>query len=182
MRKKLLISLGVLAALILVFVIVVALQPADFRVSRGATMSAPAAAIFPHVNDLKKWETWSPWAGLDPDAKYAFQGPAAGQGAAMTWDGNSQVGAGKLAIIESRPNELVRYRLDFYKPMAGTSEAEFSFAPEGGQTRVTWTMTGKNNFIAKAMCLFMDLDQMVGGQFEKGLASLRAIAEAASKP
>jgi hypothetical protein len=76
----------------------------------------------------------------------------------------------------------VRYRLDFYRPMAGTSEAEFAFKPEGGQTRVTWTMTGKNNFIAKAMCLFMDMDQMVGGQFEKGLASLRVIAEAAPKP
>lgn len=182
MRKKLLVGLGVLVALLAIFAVVVAMQPSEFQVSRTATMPAPAGAIFPHVNELKKWEPWSPWMKLDPNARSTFEGPEGGKGAAMTWAGNSQVGEGRMTIIESKPNELVRFRLEFYKPMEGTSEATFTFKPEGNQTVVTWSMTGKNNFIAKAMCLFMDMDKMVGGEFEKGLASLQAIVEPPSKP
>jgi len=182
MRKKLLIGLGVFAALILVFVIVVAMQPSEFRVSRSAMMSAPAAAIFPHVNELRKWDAWSPWAKLDPNAKNAFEGPAAGQGAAMTWAGNNEVGEGRMTITESKPNELIRLRLDFYKPMAGTSEVEFTFSPEGAQTAVTWSMSGTNNFIGRAMCMVMNMDKMIGGQYEKGLASIKALVEAPAKP
>lgn len=95
----------------------------------------------------------------------------------MKWVGNNQVGEGKMTITESRMNEAVRLHLEFYKPMAGTSDAEFTFQPQGSDTVVTWTMTGKNNFIAKAMCLFMDMDKMVGGQFEQGLASIKSVAE-----
>lgn len=182
MRKKLLIALGAFAALVIIFVIVVAMQPSDFRISRSATMAAPAAAIFPHVNELKKWEPWSPWMKLDPNAKSTFEGPAGGKGAVMTWAGNNEVGEGKMTILESKPNELVRFQLDFYKPMPGTSEAEFTFKPEGAGTVVTWTMTGKNNFIGRAMCLIMNMDKMVGGQFEKGLASIKAVVETPAKP
>lgn len=182
MRKKLLTALAVVAALIVVFVIVVAMQPSTFRISRSATMSAPAATVFPHVNELKKWQPWSPWMKLDPNAKSTFEGPEGGKGAVMTWAGNNEVGEGKMTIIESRPNELVRFRLEFYKPMAGTSEAEFTFKPGGNQTTVTWSMSGTNNFIGRAMCMVMNMDKMVGGQFENGLASLKSLVETPAKP
>ena len=178
MLKKILIGIAVI---IIVFLVVVALQPANFRVTRSATIAAPPEAVFPHVNELKKWEAWSPWAKLDPNAKNSFEGPAAGKGAAMSWAGNNDVGEGRMTITESRPTELVHFHLEFFQPMAGTSEAEFTFKLEGNQTAVTWTMTGRNNFIAKAMCLFMNMDTMVGGQFEKGLAQMKSLAEAPAK-
>jgi hypothetical protein len=180
-KPKLKIILLLVAVIIVAFLIIVALQPSDFRVSRSATIVAPPAAIFPHVNELKKWDAWSPWMKLDPNAKSTFEGPLAGKGAAMSWAGNNQVGEGKMTITESRPNELVQFHLEFYKPMTGTSDAEFTFKPEGNRTTVTWTMTGKNNFIGKAMCLVMNMDKMVGGQFEQGLASMKEIAEAETR-
>ena len=178
MLKKILIGIAVI---IIVFLVVVALQPADFRVTRSVTIAAPAELVFAQVNELKKWEAWSPWAKIDPAMKQTYQGPSAGAGAIYRWTGNNQVGEGSMTITESRPNELIQFKLEFLKPMAGTSTAEFTFKPAGSQTAVTWTMTGKNNFIAKAMCLFMNMDKMVGGQFEKGLAQMKAIAEAASR-
>jgi uncharacterized protein YndB with AHSA1/START domain len=184
MSKKAVLKTALIAfpVVIAAFLIIVALQPSDFRLSRSATIAAPPAAIFPHVNELKKWDAWSPWMKLDPNAKSSFEGPPAGKGAAMSWAGNNEVGEGKMTITESRPNELVQFHLEFYKPMAGTSDAEFTFKPEGNQTTVTWTMTGKNNFIAKAMCLVMNMDKMVGGQFEKGLAAMKSIVESAPRP
>jgi uncharacterized protein YndB with AHSA1/START domain len=177
MRKKLLTVLSILGVALVGFLIFVALRPADYTVSRSMTVAAPAAVVFPHVNELKKWEKWNPWMQLDPNSTATYEGPAAGKGAAMKWSGNNNVGSGKMTVTESRPDELVRLHLEFYKPMAGTSDAEFTFKPEGTNTVVTWTMTGKNNFIAKAMCLFMDMDQMVGSQFEKGLSSMKRTVE-----
>ena len=178
MLKKILIAL---AAIVVVFVAVVAMQPSDFRIARTATMSAPAPAVFAQVNDFHNWEAWSPWAKLDPAAKNSFEGPPAGTGAIFRWAGNNQVGEGGMTITESRPNELIRFNLEFLKPMAGTSTAEFTFKPEGDQTAVTWSMSGKNNFIAKAICLFMNMDTMVGGKFEEGLAAMKSIVEAAPR-
>lgn len=182
MRRKLLIAAAILAAIAAVLVIIIAVQPSSFRVARSATMAAPPAVVFAQVNDFQKWQAWSPWAKLDPAAKNTFEGPAAGTGAIFRWAGNNDVGEGKMTIVESRPRELVRFRLEFYKPMAGICDAEFTFKPVGDQTTVAWTMTGRNNFIAKAMCLAMDMDQMVGGQFEKGLASIKSIVEATPQP
>jgi hypothetical protein len=176
MLKKILL---VLLLIVVVFLIVVATRPSDFRVARSVTIAAPAAAVFPHVNELKKWEAWNPWGKIDPAMKLTYEGPPAGKGAIYSWVGNREVGEGRMVITESRANELVQFKLEFFKPMAGTSEAEFTFKPEGNQTVVTWSMTGKNNFIAKAMCMFMNMDSMVGGQFEKGLASMKSVAEAA---
>ena len=178
MLKKILITLAVI---VVVFVGVVAMQPSEFRIVRTATMSAPAPAVFAQVNDFHKWEAWSPWAKLDPAAKNSFEGPPAGTGAIFRWAGNNQVGEGSMTITESRPNELIRFNLEFLKPMAGTSTAEFTFKPEGDQTTVTWSMSGKNNFIAKAICLFMNMDTMVGGKFEEGLAAMKSIVEAAPR-
>jgi hypothetical protein len=170
-----------LALLVVAFVAYVALQPSDFRVTRTAIIQAPAADVFAHVNNLRKWQDWSPWAKLDPAAKATFEGPAAGPGAVFKWDGNSQVGAGIMTVTESRPAELVRIQLDFVKPMAGTSTTEFTFKPQGNQTMVTWAMFGQNNFVSRAICMFMNQDKMVGGAFEQGLANMKVIVEGARK-
>jgi uncharacterized protein YndB with AHSA1/START domain len=176
---KILIALVVIVGILLG---VIATRPDDFRVTRSATFNAPPATVFPQVNDFQKWEAWSPWAKLDPNVKNTFEGPTAGAGAVFRWVGNNEVGEGGMTILESRPNELVRIKLDFIKPFEGTSTAEFTFQPSGDQTTVTWAMFGKNNFIGKAFSLFVDCDKMMGGQFEKGLESMRAVAEAKPKP
>jgi len=165
------------AAVVVLFVIVVALQPSTFRVSRSTTIGASPARVFSEVNDLHHWEAWNPWGKLDPAMKLIYEGPPAGVGAAYHWDGNSQVGAGSITITESHPDDRVQIRLDFLKPFKGTSTAEFTFAPQGEQTTVTWTMDGTKNFASKAIGLFMSMDQMIGSQFEKGLADLKSVAE-----
>lgn len=174
MIKKLLI---VLLLIIVAFVAVVAMQPSDFRVSRSATIAAPPAVVFGHVNNLKQWNDWSPWAKRDPNMKTTYEGPESGEGAVYAWAGNQEVGEGRMTITASRPAEAVEMKLEFLKPMEATNEVEFKFAPEGDQTRVTWSMLGRNNFVGKAFCLFMDMDKMVGGDFEKGLADLKTISE-----
>jgi uncharacterized protein YndB with AHSA1/START domain len=179
MLTKILIALAVI---VVVFAAIVAMQPSEFRVTRTAAISAPPAAVFAQVNDLHKWEAWSPWVKLDPAMKKTYEGAPAGTGAIHAWAGNNQVGEGRMTITESRPNELIRFKLEFLKPFATTNTAEFSFKPEGNQTVVTWSMAGENNFIAKALHLFMNMDKMVGGQFEKGLAQMKSVVEAAPKP
>ena len=115
------------------------------------------------------------------DARRRYEGAPAGTGAVYKWAGNNEVGEGRMTMTESRPSDLIRIKLEFLKPFAGTSTAEFTFKPEGDQTAVTWSMFGRNNFIAKAVCLFMSMDKMIGGQFEKGLAQMKSVAEAAPK-
>jgi len=133
------------------------------------------------VNDFHNWEAWSPWAKLDPAAKATFEGPSTGTGAIFKWAGNKEVGEGSMTITESRPSDLIRIKLEFLRPFEATNSAEFTFKPEGNRTAVTWSMEGKNNFIAKAVCLLMNMDKMVGGQFEQGLAQMKAVVEAAPK-
>ena len=148
--------------------------------SRGsATMAASPAAVFEQVNDFHKWEAWSPWAKMDPNAKNTFEGPTSGDGAKFGWSGNSDVGEGNMEIVESRPDELVRIQLDFVRPMDGTNDVRVHSSSRGAiQTAVTWSMAGKNNFMGKAIGLFMDCEKMVGDQYEKGLANMKAIVEA----
>jgi len=172
------IILFLIPLIIIVLLVLTSRQPSDFKVTRSGIVSAPASAIFPHVNNLQKWEAWSPWAKLDPNAKNSFEGPSEGVGAKMSWAGNNKVGVGSMTIMESRPDEFVQFKLEFQKPMQATNIAEFIFKPEGDQTAVTWTMSGTNNFMGKVMNLVMNCDKMVGGQFEKGLADLRAVVEA----
>lgn len=174
MWVKILIVVIVVAGALAAFI---ATRPAEFSVTRSARFAAPAPAVFAQVNELRRWKAWSPWAKKDPQAKETYDGPAAGAGAAMSWAGNREVGEGRMTIVESRPAELVRFRLEFFKPFAATNDAEFAFRPAGGGTEVTWTMRGRSNFIGKAMCLVFDMDKMVGGDFERGLASMRAIVE-----
>jgi uncharacterized protein YndB with AHSA1/START domain len=173
--------LFVVAAAVVLFVVVVALQPSEFRVARSTTISAPPAEVFAQVNDFHNWEAWSPWAKLDPTCKNTFEGAPSGTGAGFTWSGNDQVGEGRMTVTESRPNELIRIKLDFIRPFKSTCTAEFHFKPEGDQMAVTWSMFGENDFLAKAFCLFMNMDKVVGSDFEKGLAQMKAVTEAAAK-
>lgn len=166
------------AAILVVLVIVIATRPSEFRVERAATISAPAPVVFAQVNDFHKWEAWSPYAKRDPGMKKTFEGAPAGVGAIYTWSGNHEVGEGRTTIIESRPGELIRMKLEFVRPFASTSTAEFTFKPEGDRTAVTWALDGRNGFPAKAMGLVMNMDRMIGDDFEKGLAQIKAIAEA----
>jgi len=169
MITKILLALGLV---ILVLLVVISLRPNDFRYSRSATIAAPATVLFEQINDLQKFQIWNPWAKVDPDAKITYAGPPTGVGASYSWAGNNEVGEGTMTAIESHPPELVRFRMEFRKPMAAVSTAEFTFKPEGDKTIVTWSMFGPNNFMGKAVGLFIDCDKMVGDQFEKGLANL----------
>lgn len=178
MFKKILI---VLVTLIVVLVGVVAVQPAEFRITRSATIAAPPSAVFEQVNDFHKWNDWSPWAKLDSHAKNTFEGPAAGTGAKFAWSGNNEVGEGSMTITKSKPSERILMDLVFVKPFAATNVTEFTFRPDGAGTAVTWSMNGRNNFIGKAVGLFMNCDKMVGGQFEKGFANLKAVVETPGK-
>ena len=178
MLAKVLIGLAVIAV---VLAVVVAIQPSSFRVARSAAISVPPERVFAQVNDLHRWEAWSPWLAPDPAAKTAYEGPPAGPGAVFTWSGNSEVGEGRMTITESRPHELVRLRLDFKRPFASTSTAEFTFAPDGERTVVTWSMSGEKNFLAKALHLVMNMDTMIGGKFDEGLVQMKAVAEATAR-
>jgi hypothetical protein len=172
----------VLLALIVVgLVVVVAIQPSEFRVARTATIIAPAPSVFAQVNDLHNWEAWSPWVKLDPGMKHTYEGAPAGTGAVYTWAGNSEVGEGRMTVTESRPSEVIRIRLEFLKPFPGSSTAEFTFRPAGDQTVVTWSLSGKNDFMAKAIHLVMNMDRMIGDNFEKGLARMKSLVEAANR-
>jgi carbon monoxide dehydrogenase subunit G len=174
MLKKIVIALIVIIA---AFLVIVAIEPSEFRVERTTTIAAPADAVFAQVNDLHKWDAWSPWAKLDPNAKIVFEGPEAGQGAAMSWAGNDKVGEGKMTVVESKPNDAVRLKVDFVKLFEGTSNSDFTFKPEGDGTAVTWTMSAHHNFIEKAFCLVMNGKKMIGDDLEKGLAQMKALAE-----
>ncbi len=167
-----------LAAVIAALAIFIATRSDDFRVSRSAKMAAPPATIFAQVNDFHNWEAWSPWAKLDPNASSRFEGPTAGEGAKFFWSGNSDVGEGSMTIVESKPNELIRLKLDFVRPFAGTNDVRFTFQPEGDSaTDVTWSMAGKNNFLSKAVGLVIDCEKMTGDYFDQGLASIKATVE-----
>jgi Polyketide cyclase / dehydrase and lipid transport len=167
----------ILVVLIGAFIAYVNMRPDQFKVTRQEKMAAPKEKVFPHVNDLYAWAAWSPWAKLDPNAKNTFEGPKAGVGAITRWNGNSKVGAGVMTITESRPSDYIQIRLDFLKPMKATNIAEFKFQSEGDQTNVTWSMSGKSNFIGKVIGLVFNCEKMVGGQFEQGLAQMKAIVE-----
>lgn len=164
------------AVLLLGFAAYVAMLPSEFRVTRTGTVGASPAEVFALVNNLKRWNDWSPWAKLDPNAKNGFEGPEEGVGAAFSWDGNDEVGAGKMTIVESKANDLIRMKLAFTRPMEGVNDTEFLFSPDNaGGTKVTWSNSGHNNFIARAVCLFMDMDKMIGGMFEKGFENMNAL-------
>jgi len=170
-----------LAFIALILIIVVAGQPNDFAVSRQIKIGAPAEQIFPHVNELRKWEAWNPWGNLDPNCQMNYSGPPAGVGASYSWSGNNKIGAGRNTITGSQPNEFVRFQLEFLKPMTATNTVNFTFQPDGRDTIVTWSMSGKRDCPGKLFGLVLNFDKMCGGQFEKGLAQIKSLVETASR-
>jgi len=175
MLKKVLAGLALAIAVLL---IVIATRPAQFTVTRSARIGAAPDVVFPLIDDFHAWTNWSPWEKLDPDLKREYSGAPRGTGAQYAWSGNDQVGKGSMTITDSRPSERVEIRLEFKEPFAATNVTTFSLKPAASGTEVEWAMAGDNNFMGKAMSLFMDMDQMVGKDFEQGLGNLRGVAEA----
>lgn len=175
-------KLGIgLVAVVALFVVVVATRPAEFSVSRSTQVSAPADVVYAHVADFHEWASWSPWEKLDPGMKKTYSGPAAGVGAKYEWVGNQDVGSGAMTIADAKPNEAVGITLEFKEPFPTTNRTDFTFAPAAGGTTVSWTMSGKNDFMGKAFSLFFNMDKAVGADFEKGLAALKSVAEARAR-
>jgi carbon monoxide dehydrogenase subunit G len=178
MLQKILI--GVVVVIIL-FVIVVATRPAAFKIERSETMSAPPEVVFAQINDLHKWSGWSPWEKLDPEMKRTYEGAPSGTGAIYTWSGNSEAGEGKMTIEKSEKSAVVVIKLEFIRPFAAVNMTTFTLTPAGATTKVTWSMEGERNFGQKAAALFIDLEKLVGGDFERGLAAMKTVSEAAAK-
>ncbi len=175
MAKKLLIGLiGLVAA----FCIYASIQPGELKVSRETKINAPVDIVFGQVVDTRLYDAWNPWAKIDPNMKKTYEGPGAGVGAISRWDGNNQVGKGSLMISEAVPNQLVKMKLDFEKPIKNTATTDFSFRTEGNMTSVTWTFNATHGFVEKAIGVFMNMNKMMGDSFEQGLAQLKSIAEA----
>lgn len=174
MFKKTLIAIAVIIAVILVLA---AFQPDTFTIQRTAVINAKPEKIFAQINDFHNWGTWDPWAKLDPSMKVTLSGAKEGKGAIYEWSGNNQVGQGRMEIIDSMAPSKVDIQLNMIKPMAAQNTATFTLASKGNSTDVTWAMEGHVPFVGKIFHLFMNMDKMVGGQFEKGLADLKTAAE-----
>ena len=162
------------AAGVLVFALT---KPDTFRVERSLAVKAPADAIYPQVADFHRWTGWSPYEARDPAMKRTFGGTAEGKGATYAWDGNNNVGAGHMEILEANGPSKLRIKLDFERPFEGHNTAEFTMLPQGDGTHVTWLMHGPANFMSKLVQVFINLDNMIGRDFESGLANLKAITE-----
>jgi uncharacterized protein YndB with AHSA1/START domain len=155
---------------------IAASKPNAFRIQRSTTIKAPAEKIFPHLDDLHAHSAWSPFE-KDPDMKRTHSGAPRGKGAIYEWDGNRQVGSGRIAITDTVPNSKVMLKLDMFRPFTAHNLVEFTLVPNGSGTNVSWAMQGPQPFMAKLMSTFINCDKMVGSQFEEGLAKLKAIAE-----
>jgi len=172
MFKKILI---ILVLLIACFGVVVAMQPDEFEIERTASVDASASEVFDQINNLRKWHEWSPWAKMDPNAKKSFEGPVEGEDAMMHWSGNMEVGVGSMKIVKSNPGEFVQLDMEFLEPLPGKSKVEFKLVPDGSKTNVSWSMSGKHNYVQKAMCLVFNGKKMVGEQFDQGLMNLNTV-------
>jgi uncharacterized protein YndB with AHSA1/START domain len=174
MLKKIAIVVVVLVAALLAFA---ATRPDSFRVQRSASIKAAPEKVYPLIADFRSWSAWSPWEKLDPAMKRTHSGAASGNGAVYAWEGNREVGAGRMEIVEAAPPSRIRIKLDFMQPFEAHNFAEFTLAPAGDGTTVTWAMYGPNTFLSKLMSVFVSMDGMVGGYFESGLANLKAASE-----
>jgi hypothetical protein len=176
--RKVLIGVGVFAGLAAVLAGYVAMQPGAFHYERETLVTAPPEVVFPLINDFHAWKDWSPWAKLDPNQKTTYEGATSGLGAVQSWDGDDEVGAGRMTITESKPYGLIKIKLEFLRPFAAVNQSAFNLDQTGNQVRVKWTLDGNNNFGAKAAGLFMDMKAMIEADFDKGLADIKRLAEA----
>ena len=167
----------VLAIAIAIVLILAATKPNNFSIERATTIKAPPERIFPLINDFHQWGTWSPWENKDPAMKRTFDGAASGKGAVYAWDGNKNVGSGRMEIIEASTPSKIVIKLDFLKPFEAHNTAEFTMLPQGDATNVSWLMHGPAPFMSKMMQVFINLDHMIGKDFEIGLANLKRLTE-----
>jgi hypothetical protein len=167
----------ILAIAIAVVLILAATKPDRFSVRREITVQAPAEKIFPLINDFHQWVAWSPYEHRDPALKRTYSGVESGKGAVYAWDGNNNVGSGRMEILESAVPSKIVIKLDFFKPFEGHNTAEFTMLPQGNATHVTWLMHGPAPFMNKLMQVFMNLDKMIGKDFEAGLVNLKTVTE-----
>lgn len=182
MKKLLVLVLGLVAVAAGVVVYAAATQPESFRVARSVEVAAPPETIFPLINDLRQFARWSPYEKKDPRMERSFSGPTLGKGQRYDWDGNSQVGKGWLLITESAEPKRVGIDLNMVRPLAANNQVAFTLAPKGPTTEVTWSMEGRSSLLSQVVCMFFDMDRMVGGDFETGLASLKELAERIGTP
>jgi uncharacterized protein YndB with AHSA1/START domain len=165
----------VIALAIAVILILAAMKPDTFSIVRTASIAAPSEKLFSLISDFHQWRNWSPWENKDPDLKRSYSGAERGKGAVYAWEGNKNVGSGRMEILEATPTQIV-IKLDFLKPFEAHNQAEFTLTPQASATNVTWTMRGPAPFISKLMQVFMNFDKMIGKDFETGLANLRKAA------
>jgi uncharacterized protein YndB with AHSA1/START domain len=172
---------GIVALVLLVAVAAVliyaATKPDTFRIQRAMSVNAPPEKVFALINDFRRWTVWSPWEKMDPALQRTYSGTASGQGAVYAWEGNRKVGAGRMEITDAPSPSKVTIKLDFLRPFEAHNIAEFTLEPKGDATTVTWAMHGPNLFVGKVMSIFVDMDRMIGKDFETGLANLKAAAE-----
>lgn len=182
MLVVLLYVLVLVALVLLLLFIIAARRPDEFSVKRSIDIRAPADKVFGLINDFGQWPKWSPWEKLDPNLQRTRSGAEAGRGAVYEWQGSKQVGAGRMEILDSVPHTRIDIKLSFFKPFRAENRTIFTITPIDGASRVLWEMAGKNNFMFKLMGLVMNMDKMVGGDFEKGLAAMKAEAERGDLP
>jgi len=171
---------AVLAVIIVAFaalLAVAATKPDTFRVQRDVTINAPPDKVFPYIDDFHKWTAWSPWEKVDPEMKRSYSGSESDKGAIYQWNGNNEVGEGRMEITDASAPSKIVIKLDFLKPFEAHNTAEFTLAPAGDATKVTWAMYGPCGFPMKVMHCFMDMDKLVGKDFEDGLAKMKTVAE-----
>jgi hypothetical protein len=169
----------VLAIAIAIVLILASTKPATFSIQRSAVIEAPAETIFPLINNFRQWTKWSPWEQRDPALKRSYSGADSGKGAVYAWEGNKNVGSGRMEILDASTPSKITIKLDFLKPFEAHNTAEFAFVPErdAAATNVIWVMRGPSSFMSKVMQVFMDFDKMIGKDFESGLANLKTVTE-----
>ena len=171
-------TIAIVAAVVIAGILIyAATKPDTFRVARSTLIKAPPEQIFPLINDLHNFNKWNPFSRHDPEIKITYSGPASGKGAAHEWEGNSKVGKGRLEIVDSTPSSNIQMKLDMLSPMEAHNRVDFTVQPKGDATEVTWAMNGESSYISKVMSLYFNMDKIVGGEFEKGLADMKALAE-----
>jgi uncharacterized protein YndB with AHSA1/START domain len=167
----------VLVLVILAILAYAATRPNEFRVERSTTINAPPERIYALIENFHQWGAWSPWEKLDPALQRTFSGPESGKGAGYAWVGNKKVGSGSMEILEATPPSRVNIRLDFLKPFEAHNLTDFELEPRGNATHVTWSTHGPSPYVTKLMGVFVSMDQLIGKDFEQGLANLKTAAE-----
>jgi len=167
--------LAALVAVIVVLLVIASHRPDDFRIERSARIEASPSDVFAEINDFRNWKEWSPWEKLDPNMVTTYDGPESGVGAKTAWTGNSKAGQGAMEILETDMPNRVKIKIDFIKPIQAQHVSEFHMKPEGSATLISWQMHGKNNLISKVFGIFMNMDAMIGKDFEEGFENLKTV-------